>query len=133
MQKVLLEEFPDANLDILIVWLKMYDADSLEVVQEAARLFSQDPRVTQFYDPAKACGMEVAKDLGAESGEVAWDVYLFYAPQAEWDEQPLVPVDWVYQPGGINLAEPDRSFQGDQLTKKLREIMLDLFDDKGNS
>lgn len=126
MQKVLLEEFPDANLDILIVWLKMYDADSLEVVQEAARLLRDDPRVTQFYDPGKICGLEVAEGFGAKSGEVAWDVYLFYDRQAVWSEQLPQSVDWVHQLSGSSWAETDRLFQGDQLTQKLREIMLNL-------
>ena len=126
MQKVLLEEFPNANLSVLIVWLKMYEADSLEVVQEAAKLFSQDPRVTQFYDPAKLCGLEVAKKFGAKSGEVAWDVYLFYDAQDEWIEQLPQPVDWAHQLSGSSWAEADRLVQGDQLTHKLREIMLNL-------
>lgn len=127
MQKVLLEEFPDANLDILIVWLKMYDADSIEIVQEAARLFSQDERVTQFYDPAKACGREVAESLGATPSQVAWDVYLFYEAQDEWGEHLPQPLDWAHQLSGSSWAEADRLFQGDQLIRRLREIMLSLF------
>lgn len=130
MQKVLLEEFPDANLDILIVWLKMYESDSLDVIQEAARLFSHDPRVTQFYDPAKACGLEVSEGLGAEPGEVAWDIYLFYDRQAEWSEQLPGPVDWVHQLSGSSWAEPGRLFQGEQLARKLREIMNHLIENR---
>lgn len=127
VQKVLLEEFPDANLDILIVWLKMYAADSLDVVREASGLFSDDPRVTQYYDPAKDVGLKVAENLGAEPGEVAWDVYLFYDRQAEWSEQLPGAVDWVHQLSGSRWAEPGRLFQGEQLANKLREIMIYLF------
>lgn len=104
----------------------MYDADSLEVVQEAARLLRDDPRVTQFYDPGKICGLEVAEGFGAKSGEVAWDVYLFYDRQAVWSEQLPQPLDWAHQLSGSSWAETDRLFQGDQLTQKLREIMLNL-------
>ena len=102
----------------------MYEVDSITTVREASNLFSSDPRVTQFYDPAQLCGLEVAEGLGAKSGEVAWDVYLFYDQQAEWIEQLPQPIDWVHQLGGSSWAEPGRLFQGDQLTGKLREIML---------
>jgi hypothetical protein len=120
----MLEENPNPNLNILIVWIKMYEVDSIATVREASNLFSSDPRVTQFYDPAQLCGQEVAEGLGAKSGEVAWDVYLFYDQQAEWIEQLPQPIDWVHQLGGSSWAEPGRLFQGDQLTNKLREIML---------
>ena len=102
----------------------MYEVDSIATVREASNLFSSDPRVTQFYDHVKICGQEVAEGLGAKSGEVAWDVYLFYDQQAEWIEQLPQPIDWVHQLGGSSWAEPGRLFQGDQLTNKLREIML---------
>ena len=105
----------------------MYDADSLEVVQEAAKFFSQDSRVSQFYDPAKTCGLKVAEGFGAKSGEVAWDVYLFYEAQDEWGEHLPQPLDWAHQLSGSSWAEADRLFQGDQLIRRLREIMLSLF------
>jgi hypothetical protein len=130
VHKVLLEEFPDANLNILIVWLKMDKADSVDVVQESSRLFRDDPRVTQFYDPAKACGLDVAESLGAAHGEVAWDVYLFYDRQAEWSEQLPGSVDWVHQLSGSRWAEPGRLFQGEQLARKLREIMNHLIENR---
>jgi hypothetical protein len=126
VQKILLEEYPDANLNIFIVWIKMCEADSIDVVQEASRLFHNDSRVTQFYDPEKICGLEVAEGFCAKSGEVAWDVYLFYDDQDEWVEQLPQPKDWVHQVRDSSWAEPGRLFQGDQLTSKLREIMLNL-------
>lgn len=128
MQKVLVEDYPDANLTILIVWLQIYPADTLEVVGEAARLFSGDPRVTQFYDPGNLTALEVAAELGAGSGEVAWDIYLFYAGQDEWVDQLPQPIDWIHQLKGSSWAEPGRLVQGDQLARGLHEIILNLLD-----
>jgi hypothetical protein len=122
----MLEENPDTNLNLIIVWLKMYASDTLEKVQAAARLFSGDPRVAQFYDPGKISGLKVAEGLGAKSGEVAWDVYLFYDEQDQWIEQLPGPKDWVHQLKGSSWAEPGRLFQGEQLTRKLREIMSNI-------
>jgi hypothetical protein len=119
-------EYPDADLNILIVWLKMYEADSIDTVQEASKLFRNDSRVTQFYDPVKVCGLVVAKGLGVKSGEVAWDIYLFYDDRDEWIEQIPEPINWVHQLRGSSWADPDRLFQGDHLTRRLREIMMNL-------
>ena len=127
MQKVLLEEYPHAQLYILIVWVKMYDIDSTEAVGEAARLFNDDPRVTQFYDPAKISGLEVAKGFGAEPGEVAWDVYLFYAAQDRWIESLPIPIEWAHQLRGSSWADAGRLVQGDRLASRLREIMGNFF------
>jgi hypothetical protein len=127
VQKVFLEEYPLAKLDIFIVWLKMYTADSLDAVQDASRLFSNDSRVTQFYDPEKLIGLEVADGLGAKPGDVAWDVYLFFAGREVWVDRLPQPLDWVHQLKGSSWAESERLFQGEQLTQKLREIMANLF------
>ena len=126
MQKVLLEGHPDLDLNILIVWIKIYATDSMDVVDEASNLFSSDPRVTQFYDPAKISGLEVAGVLGAKSGEVAWDIYLFYDDQDQWNEQLPQPKDWLHQLGSSTWAEPGRFYPGDQLARKMGEIMESL-------
>ena len=104
----------------------MYATDSMDVVDEASSLFSSDPRVTQFYDPAKISGLEVAGGLGAESGEVAWDIYLFYDDQDEWTEQLPQPKDWLHQLGSSSWAEPERFYPGDQLARRMGGIMESL-------
>ena len=104
----------------------MNEADSIELVQEASRLFRDDFRVTQFYDPAKFSGLEVAKGLSAQPGEVAWDIYLFYDGQDKWLDQLPQPNEWVHQLSNSRWAEPDRYYQGDRLAQKMREIMESL-------
>ena len=103
----------------------MNEEDSIDVVQDASRLFSHDSRVTQFYDPGQICGLEVAGGLGAEPGEVAWDIYLFFDGQDKWLDKMPKPKDWVHQLRGSSWAEPGRLVQGEQLSSKLREILLD--------
>ena len=127
MQKVLLSEYPEAQLNIMIVWIKMYAIDSIEIVGKAAVLFKDDPRVTQFYDPERISGLELAKEFGAEPGEVAWDIYLFYDRRDQWLESLPGPRDWLHQLKTSSWADPERFVQGDQLTSRLREIMRGLF------
>jgi len=107
--------------------MMMYELDSFDAALGASKLFRDDPRVSQFYDPTKLSGLEVAAGLGAKSGDLAWDVYLFFDDQDEWDEQMPQPTDWAHQLGDSSWADPGQLFQGDQLTQKLREIMGFLF------
>ena len=132
MQEVLLEEFPDAQLNILVVWLKMYAAESLEVAQQAAKLFSSDARVAQFYDPDKISGLEMAEAFGAEPAEVAWDVYLFYKRQEQWIDQIPQPADWAHQLESSHWADPNHLFMGDKLTVKLRDMMQNMVGSRSN-
>ena len=103
----------------------MNEEDSIDVVQDASRVFSSAPRVTQFYDPGQISGLEVAGGLGAETGEVAWDIYLFFDGHDTWLDRMPQPKDWVHQLKGSSWAEAGRLVQGDQLRRKLREIVLD--------
>lgn len=100
----------------------MYASDSFDRVQQAARLFSDDSRVTQFFDPGRVLGRAVAEGLGAKPTQIAWDVYLFYDRNEEWLEQLPTPTEWVHQLRGSDWAESDRLFRGDRLAPKLREI-----------
>ena len=126
MQRVLLQGYPDTKLSILVVWLKMDDADTIDVAQQASMLFSNDSRVTQFYDPAQISGLELAKGFGAEDGEVAWDIYLFYGVQDQWIERLPQPIDWVHQLRNSRWAAAGRFYQGDQLAQKIDDILENL-------
>lgn len=105
----------------------MYESDSMKRVQETSKLFSDDPRVTQFYDPGKISGSALAEGLGAETGEIAWDVYLFFGKQDEWTDQIPTPINWVHQMQTSSWADLGRLYLGEYLTLKLREIMRNLF------
>jgi hypothetical protein len=41
-------------------------------------------------------GKTIADSVGW-SGNVAWDIYLFYSPFAEWTQTPPKPVYWMHQ------------------------------------
>jgi len=118
VQKVFLEQYTQAKINLLIVWLKMYGGDTLVVVNKASRLFSADPRVTQFYDRENLAGMEVAVGLEAKSEEVAWDVYLFFGGEDEWLDILPQPVDWVHQLKNSSWAIQERLYQGEKVIFK---------------
>jgi hypothetical protein len=72
----------------LVVWIPMLDSDERPAAVEVSAMFRD--AVPQFWDGAQLLGKEVARSVGAPSW-VAWDVYLFYGPGAEWTDAGLPP------------------------------------------
>jgi len=77
------------SLTPIVVWIPMLDADELPAADEASARFS-DLAVPQFWDGSKNLGKEVGRSLGADDW-VAWDIYLFYPPGAEWTDAAGLP------------------------------------------
>jgi len=55
-----------------------------------------DVRIQHYYDTNKAVGRTIAETVGW-AGNIAWDIYLFYAPGAEWTAAPPQPDYWMHQ------------------------------------
>lgn len=102
----------------------MMNGDSYEAAQKAMGKF-KDRRVRQYYDPKKAAGKVFSKSLGHD-GNVAWDFYLFYPVQSEWQELPPVPEVFMHQLRD-SWADQDRLFEKDMLKEELTRIMKLLF------
>ena len=101
----------------------MLPDDSEESARSSAKELD-DPRVYHFYDPDKRSGRAVADCLGYE-GNVAWDIYLFFSGEAEWNNCLPNPMDWIHQMRN-DWADPNRHYTGDELTKRLFEAMKKL-------
>jgi len=68
----------------------MLDSDERQSAEAMTSQFADKP-VPQFWDGEKLLGKEVSRSLGIEPERAAWDIYLFYAPDAEWTEKGLPP------------------------------------------
>jgi hypothetical protein len=78
----------------------MLDADELPAADEASAEFSS-LALAQFWDGSQKLGKEVGRSIGAPEW-VAWDVYLFYPPDAEWTDAGLPPPEAALaQAGGV--------------------------------
>ena len=102
----------------------MMDGDSYEAAQKAVGKF-KDVRVRQFFDPRKTAGKAFSKSLGHD-GDVAWDFYLFYPVQSEWQELPPVPQVFMHQLRD-SWADQNRLFEKDMLKAELTKTMQLLF------
>jgi hypothetical protein len=103
----------------MVVWIPMLDHDELAAAEEASALF-RDAALPQFWDGAQRAGKEVARSLGEPQG-VAWDIYLFYAPDAEWTEEgpprpraALAQVGFAGGGGGLIATKGALPPRGDQ-------------------
>lgn len=100
MQKVL-KAIPDDRLKVYIVWLPMFPGDSRKWAQTRSDEFS-DKRVRYYWDGEKLSGKGWQKVLGTK--REAWDVYLLYGAESQWDKEPTTPDFWMHQLGGGTQA-----------------------------
>ncbi len=70
----------------------MLDPDELAAAEQASAMFADVP-VPQFWDGEKLLGLEVSRSFGIEPDRAAWDIYLFYPPDAEWTDAGLPPAE----------------------------------------
>jgi copper chaperone CopZ len=115
-----LNAYPDADIQVSIVWIDMLPSDNEKAAAKSSAIFD-DPRVTQFHDPDRKSGYAIAKDLLYENAGPAWDIYLYYDKDARWTDAPPKPIEYVHQLSGGRRADPARFRPGQQLIDALRE------------
>ena len=106
-----------------IVWINMLSGDSEEIAQKSARNLN-DRHVLHFYDSNKYSGKVVAEAVGWAE-KIAWDIYLFYRPDAEWFDLPPEPAYWMHQLTD-DWAENEHYRTGDDLRNGLLASMQKL-------
>jgi hypothetical protein len=77
-----------SSLRKIVVWIPMLDSDERPAADDISAMFA-DVAVPQFWDGEKKLGLEVSRSFGDEPDRAAWDVYLFYPPEAEWTDAGL--------------------------------------------
>jgi hypothetical protein len=120
VHRVLAQGNADANLGAMIVWIEMLAEDKEADIIALAREMT-DPRIRWFHDPRHRAGRAIATSLGG-TGQVAWDVYLFFDAGVEWKKQPPAPGQWAHQLGD-KWADPTRHHFGDELEPELGRLL----------
>lgn len=95
MNENVFNKFPEADLSAFIVWIPILEKDTLEAAIPSLKTLD-DRRVSHFFDPTKSVGSAIANSVGW-SDNIAWDIYLFYHPTANWDKTPPKPEYWMHQ------------------------------------
>ena len=123
VQTSIINKFPDAEICISIVWIKKLAGDSEQTAQKAAAKF-KDRRAVHFYDSKQQSGKAIANQLGW-SGQVAWDIYLFYEAGVEWANHTPPPAYWMHQLKD-SWAHKSHFRTGDNLVNELFNVMTRL-------
>jgi len=124
VQESIIHKFPNADIGISIVWINKLSGDSEQTAQKAAAWFT-DHRVAHFYDPNKISGNAIANRLGW-TGNVAWDIYLFYKSGVEWAQAPPRPIYWMHQLKD-SWADKTHFRTGSGLVNELLNAMTEIF------
>ncbi len=118
-----IEAYPDADIQVSLIWIDMLPTDNADAALKSSALFGDppDPRLKQFHDPNKRSGRAFARDLLYKGGGPAWDIYLYYDKDAVWTDKPPKPVVWYHQLGGDRRADPALFRPGTKLSAALRD------------
>jgi hypothetical protein len=118
-----INELPETMpVAISLVWVQVLGGDNRQAAQSAASQISY-PGVRHFYDPQLIAAREMAELLGGQ-GSYAWDTYLAFSADAEWEEKPPEPVDWVHQLDNAGWAPEQRRKTGETLIKALQTMIM---------
>ena len=120
MQEAIIDGFPQADISVSLVWIRMLPLDNKATARYRA-LNLRDPRIRHFFDPHKRVGKAVAQAFGAP-GKVAWDMYMFFSAGVEWVSLPPLPAVYVHQLTD-GWVDPTRCFRGEALAKELSNLM----------
>ncbi len=117
------EKFPAADVSASIIWIPILKEDTIDAAIPSVKFLS-DRRIQHFYDNKKMIGKAIADSVGW-TGRVAWDIYLFYEPFAEWKETPPKPICWMHQVS-VGWATKNNYRTGEELNNELLNSMEKL-------
>ncbi len=126
VQKTIVENMKGKDLSVIIIWTNMLRTDDQNSAYKAASLF-KDASIVQFFDSENRFGDLVAQRLNPK-GKKAWDIYMFFDKDTQWNKDFPRPFDYVHQLSSEVHPWVDKTkyFCGQELTKRLDEIVTTL-------
>jgi hypothetical protein len=116
-----LKAVADDQVRVYVIWDPIFGGN---FDGEAKKLSSgfPDKRVRYFKDPNSFAGSLWEKVLKTGRG-IAWDVYLLYDSQAQWEDEPPKPDFWMHQLGGVTIAP---RLDEEKFTTELKSLLNNL-------
>jgi copper ion binding protein len=126
VQKTVIEKMKNKDISVIIIWTNMLKTDDESSAYKAASLFN-DQRIVQFFDSENKFGDVVAQRLSPQ-GMKAWDIYMFFDKDTQWNKDFPRPFDYAHQLSSSAHPWVDKTkyFCGAELTTKLNEIVTTL-------
>ena len=126
VHKSVIEQMKNKDISVMIVWTNMLKTDDKENAYKAASMF-KDPSIVQYFDAENKVGDLVAQRLNAK-GAKAWDIYMFFDKDIDWNETIPRPFDYAHQLSASlhPWADISKYSCGNDLTKRLTHITTSL-------
>ena len=106
-----------------IIWDPIYGG-SFDREAKKLSISFPDKRVRYFKDPNSFAGNLWGRVLKLQNQrEIAWDVYLLYGADAEWENEPPQPAFWMHQLRGVSQAP---TLDVSTLTAKLKDMLKEI-------
>ena len=116
-----MKDVPDDRVRVYVIWDPIYGGDFDGEAKKLSCGF-RDSRVSYFKDPDSLAGKQWEPVLNTQR-EVAWDVYLLYGPDAQWERELPKPNYWMHQLFGVTSA-PFMNTQ--KLTEELKGMLAKI-------
>lgn len=90
MQSEILEQHPDAEIEVYAVWFNMFPGDDRKKWPEG---LLTDSRVHNYWDEGKTVGRLFGEHVTRKNASVIeWDAFILFGPEAEWGDTIPQPV-----------------------------------------
>jgi hypothetical protein len=88
-----LKRYPDANIDVSVIWAPYSDADTEKIALRAAR-YLPDIRATHYWDLWRFVSRSYSPVVRTLE-EKTWGMFFFYQPGVVWSDAPPEPWEWL--------------------------------------
>lgn len=89
------------DLQVFVIWTPRYPGDDRTKAVAATKIVP-DQRATHFWDAAGIVPKLYGKVLGLPEGkQFAWDTYMVFGTDAEWETVAPEPAGWMHQLGSV--------------------------------
>lgn len=90
----MLERYPEASLEVFILWAPLEPGDNLGLAAVAAATYLPDRRVRHFWDLWKFASRSYSNPFRIPQAD-AWGLLVFYGGDARWEQEPPTPEFWM--------------------------------------
>jgi hypothetical protein len=119
----LLAEFPDADLQVQVVWEPVLKTDVAAPLTKVLGLLD-DPRVTQYWDPGLVLSADFVRTVNAQParyglqealppGFIAWDAVAVFGADVHWEAD--LPVPAYYGGPVVNVMKETKESIAEKL------------------
>ncbi len=131
VQRYVLDQVADPDLEVYVVWEAVYGGDSEQASHEASGLV-KDPRVRQFWSGSRFSGHSF-QGIAGRNGKPAWDSYLVFAGDKRWTDTVPAPDQILLTPLVETEIQADRRMNGVTLANEINRMLSSRLESPGKT